>query len=197
MLDKDIIEPSTSPWASAIVLVRRRTGDIRVCIDFRRLNGVTKKCVHPLPNIGDCLEPLCGNRYFSQLDLASGYWQISINERDREKTTFRTEEGQFHFKRMPFGLCNAPASFPRLMNALYLGLKGEHLQVFFDDLCVATKSWEELLELLEEVFRTSTNAPSELYFHAQHTLSLHSRAHNSALSVCFDAQFQQYVHSMH
>lgn len=152
MLREGILEPSESPWASAYVMVKKKTGEMRMCIDFRKLNDKTKKNVYPLPNIEDCIEPLSGNQYFSSLDLASGYWQIKMSDESKKFTAFRTEEGLFQFTRMPFGLCNAPASFQRLVNALFSGLKGVHLQVFIDDICVAAKTWEEHLELLSRVF---------------------------------------------
>lgn len=121
MLEDGIIEPSDSPWAAAYVLVRKKTGDMRLCIDFRKLNYQTRKDVYPLPNVGDCLEPLAGNEYYSQLDLAAGYWRIAMSDGAKDKTAFRTEDGHFQFCRMPFGLTNAPASFQRLVNALFSG----------------------------------------------------------------------------
>lgn len=152
MLEDGIIEESSSPWASAYVLVKKKSGEMRLCIDFRKLNEKTKKNVFPLPNIEDCLEPLSGNMFFSQLDMASGYWQIKMSDRAKEYTAFRTEKALYQFKRMPFGLCNAPASFQRLVNALFANLTGVHLQVFIDDICVATPTWKKHLELLEKVF---------------------------------------------
>lgn len=151
MLQEGIIEKCESPWAAAYVVVKKKNGELRICIDFRKLNLVTKKSSYPLPNIEDCLEPLTGNTFFSQLDLASGFWQIPISEKAKPLTSFRTEDGQFQFRRMPFGLCNAPASFQRLVNALFAGLKGIHLQVFIDDICLATKTWDEHISLLEKV----------------------------------------------
>lgn len=155
MLKLDIIEPCESPSAAAYVIVKK-TGDLRFCIDFRKLNEVTVKSSYPLPNIEECLEP------FSQLDLASGFWQLPISEQARDLTSFRVEDGQYRSKRMPFGLCNAPASFQRLMNALFAALKGIHLQVFIDDLCLATTSWGDHLILLEKVFEILINAKLKL-----------------------------------
>lgn len=152
MLDMGIIEPSASSRAAAYVLVKKKDGTLRMCIDFRRLNDQTKKNLYPLPNLDDCIESLAGNKYYSQLDLASGYWQVRMAEKAKELTAFRTEEGVFQFRRLPFGLCNAPASFQRLMNALFGGLRGLQLQTFIDDLCVATRTWQEHLSLLEEIF---------------------------------------------
>ena len=162
MLKDGIIEESFSPWASAYVLAKKKTGDFRLCLDFRKLNDVTKRSVYPLPNIEDCLESLAGKEYFSQLDFTSGFWQIPMEERSKELTAFRTEDGQFQFKRMPFGLTNAPASFQRMVNALLSGPKGLNLQVFTDDVCIATNTWEEHLEMLEKVFNSVIEANLKL-----------------------------------
>lgn len=143
-------------------LVKKKSGETRLCIDFRKLNSVTKKNVFPLPNLEDCLDALNGNKYFSTLDLASGYWQIEMAEKSKELTAFRTETGHYEFERMPFGLCNAPASFQKLVNALFTGLNGIHLQVFMDDICLATKDWSSHLELLSEVFRLLREANLKL-----------------------------------
>lgn len=177
MLKQNVIERSDSPWASAYVVVKKKTGDLRICIDFRRLNDVTKKCSYPLPNAEDCLEPLGGNIYFSQLDLASGYWQIPLSDRAKELTSFRSEDGQFHFLKMPFGLCNAPASFQRMVNALFSNLRGLNLQVFIDDICVANRTWQEHLDMLSVVFDLLIKAnlkikASKCVFGASHVIFL-------------------------
>lgn len=113
---------------------------------------MTKKCSYPLPNTEDCMEPLSGNIFYSQLDMASGFWQIPLSQRAKELTAFRTDEGLYQFKRMPFGLCNAPASFQKLVNGIFAGLKGMQLQTFIDDICIATRTWPEHVKMLEQVF---------------------------------------------
>ena len=123
---------------------------------------MTKKTVYPLPNIEDCLDTLSGKRYFSQIDFTSGFWQMKMDQKSREMTAFRTEDGLYQFKRMPFGLTNAPASFQRMINALLAGLKGLNLQVFIDDVCIATSTWEEHLSLLEKLLRTVIKANLKL-----------------------------------
>lgn len=133
-------------------MAKKKNGQFRLCIDFRRLNSLTKKLVHPLPNIEDCLETLSGKKFFSQIDFASGFWQIPMEPSSKELTAFRTEDGLFHFRRMPFGLTNAPATFQRMMNAIFAGLKGLNLQVFIDDVCIATNTWQEHLAMLTKVF---------------------------------------------
>ena len=115
LLDEDRIRVSQSPWASSVVLVKKKDGTLRFCIDYRGLNSVTKKDAYPLPRIDSCLDALTGSQWFSTLDLASGYWQVAMEEASIEKTAFLTHKGLFEWKVMPFGLCNAPATFERLM----------------------------------------------------------------------------------
>ena len=123
MLDKGVIEPSASPWASPIVLVQKKDGSTRFCVDYRKVNDVTRKDAYPLPRIDATLDTLHGSQWFSTVDLVSGYWQVEVDQADREKTAFCTTEGLFQFWVMPFGLCNAPATFQRLMDLVLAGLQ--------------------------------------------------------------------------
>ena len=108
MISQDVIRPSKSPWASPIVLVQKKDGGIRFCIDYRRLNHITKLDVFPLPRIDDTFDQLSGSKFFTTLDLASGYWQVRMDSVSQEKTAFVTYSGLYEFKKMPFGLVNAP-----------------------------------------------------------------------------------------
>ena len=114
MLQNGIVGPSASPWASRIILVRKKDGSTRFAVDYRSLNDVTKKDSYPIPELRDILDKLHGSNYFSTLDGASAYWSVPIAEKDREKTAFLSPRGQFEFCVMPFGLCNAPSTFQRL-----------------------------------------------------------------------------------
>ncbi len=111
MITHGVIEPAHGPWASPIILVKKKDGTKRFCVDFRRLNEVTRKDAQPLPRIDDTLDALSAARYFSTLDLSSGYWQVEVSPIDREKTAFTTPFGLYQFKVMPFGFCNAPSTF--------------------------------------------------------------------------------------
>lgn len=153
MKSADVIEPSSSPWASPIVLVNKKDGSKRFCIDYRKLNEVTKKDAYPLPQIGDTLDLISGARWFSTIDLQSGYWQIEMNPLDKTKTAFVTGlGGLWQFKVMPFGLCNAPATFERAMEVALEGLIGKICLVYLDDIIVFGKTFHEELENLKQVF---------------------------------------------
>ena len=122
MLDKGIISPSKSPWASPIVLVTKRDDSTRFCVDYRKVNALTRKDAYPIPRVDDALDTLSGSTWFSTIDLRSGYWQVEMAPADREKTVFCTQEGLFEFNVMLFSLCNAPATFQCLMDCVLAGL---------------------------------------------------------------------------
>ena len=111
MLSRNIIQPPSSPWTSSIVLIKKKDGSLRFCVDYRRFNAFTRKDAYPLPNIDDMLDTLEGSQWFTTLDLISGNWQEEMKESDRPKTAFSTPKGLFEFNMMPFGLCNAAATF--------------------------------------------------------------------------------------
>ncbi|GFW19896.1 hypothetical protein TNCV_3561991 [Trichonephila clavipes] len=162
MQENDIIEPSSSPWASPIVLVRRKDGSTRFCVDYRKLNDVTKKDSYPLPRIDDTLDTLSGHKWFSTLDLKSGYWQVEIHPEDREKTAFTSGQGLWQFKVMPFGLCNAPATFGRLMETVLKGLTFEACLIYLDDVIIGGRTFEEHLQNIRKVLSKLSDANLKL-----------------------------------
>ena len=150
--EQGLIEPSDSPWASPVVLVRKKNGNWRFCVDYRKLNDVTRKDAYPLPRIEDTLETLADMSLFSTLDLRSGYWQVELNPADKPKTAFAVERGLWQFRVMPFGLCNAPATFERLMDRVLAGLPLTTALVYIDDILVPARSFEQGIENLRNVF---------------------------------------------
>ena len=144
MLEREAVEPSTSPWASTIVMARK-DGSTRFCIDYCKRNNVTQKDAYPLPWIDATLDTIHGSQWFSTLDLLSGYWQVEVDETDRQKTAFCMPEGLFQFRVMPFGLCNAPATFQRLMNLVLAGLQWSDCLVYIKEVIVLGRTFDEHL----------------------------------------------------
>ena len=152
-LAQGVIEPSDSPYSSPIVLVPKKDGSTRFCVDFRLLNDVTYKDAYPLPRIEDIIESLNGAQWFSTLDLASGYWQVEVDPADREKTAFSIPgRGHFHFVVMPFGLANAPATFERMMDNILGDLLWNGCFNFLDDVLAHGSDFSMALSNLREVF---------------------------------------------
>ena len=136
LTERGLIEPSQSAWSSPVVLVKKKDGKWRFCIDYRRLNDVTIQDAHPIPRIDDSLDALAGNRYFSTLDLTSGYWQVALSEDAKEKAAFATRDGLWQWRVMPLGLTSAPATFQRLMERVLQGLHWKTLLLYLDDIVV-------------------------------------------------------------
>lgn len=153
LLKKGVIQESSSSYASPVVLVRKSDGSLRLCVDYRRLNSKTRRDAFPLPRIDESLDALSGAKLFSTIDLASGYHQVAIHEKDREKTAFTTPFGLYEYLRMPFGLCNAPATFQRLMQATMSDLMFQIVLVYLDDLLVFSSTLSDHLVRLETVLR--------------------------------------------
>jgi hypothetical protein len=153
MLAKGVIRESRSPWAAPVVLIPKKDGKMRFCIDYRKLNNVTKREMYALPRIDDTLDALGGAKFFTCLDLTWGYWQIKMRSTDVEKTAFVTHEGQYEWENMPFGLMNAPATFQRMMNNAFAGLTWHCCLVYLDDIIIYSNTFEDHLRDLALVFQ--------------------------------------------
>ena len=163
MLKRGVIEPCDSPWASPIVLAAKKDGTTRFCVDFRRINDVTRKDAYPLPRIEDNLDTLQGAEYYSTLDLVSGFWQVEMAPEDQDKTAFTVGGGGlYRFLTMPFGLCNAPATFQRLMEHTLRGLQWETAVLYIDDIVVFSDSVETHYERLGAVLDRLSEAGLKL-----------------------------------
>jgi Reverse transcriptase (RNA-dependent DNA polymerase) len=145
------ISPSTSPYGAPVLFVRKKGGELRMCIDYRALNSQTIKNRYALPRIDELLDRLFGARIFTKIDLTSGYWQIAISSADRHKTAFRTRYGHYEFQVMPFGLTNAPATFQTLMNNIFRDLLDKCVIVYIDDILVYSKTPEKHKANVKEV----------------------------------------------
>lgn len=154
LLEQGVIKPSHSAYASPIVLARKKDGSLRMCVDYRRLNAKTVRDSFPLPRIEETLDSMKDAKFFSTLDLAAGYNQIAVEERDKHKTAFVTPFGLFQYERLPFGLSGAPATFQRFMQRLFSDKLFEILLIYLDDLLVFSKTFEEHVEHLRYVFAT-------------------------------------------
>ena len=152
MVEEEVVQESASPWASPVVLVRKKNGTLRFCVDYRRLNAVTRKDTFPLPHIDDLLDQLSGKTIFTTLDAKRGYWQIRVQAESQAKTAFATFDRLYEFKVMPFGLCNAPSTFQRLMQRTLRGMS-QFCNAYIDDILVFSDTVEEHIEHLRLVFQ--------------------------------------------
>ena len=157
-----IIRESNSPWASPICLVWKKSGKIRPCVDYRRLNEITKKDAFPLPRIQDCLDAVAGAKFLSTFDLASGFHQIKIKESDIPKSAFCTKYGLYEYLTMPMGMTNSPAAFERLMEIVLRGLQWHTCLIYLDDVLVFGASFEQHMERVDEVLTRIKDAGLKL-----------------------------------
>ena len=162
MLDGEHIETSDSPWASPVVLVTKKDGTTRFCVDYRSLNALTTKDTYPLPRIDDSLRLLGNQQWVSTMDLTSGYWQVAMSPEAKRKAVFVTNEGLFQFRVMLFGLCNAPATFERLMDRVLCGMRWSRCLVYLDDVISFGGTVTEALGRLEEVLCCHSNLGLQL-----------------------------------
>lgn len=153
LLRNDIIQESTSSYSSPILMVKKKTGEQRLCVDFRALNNKTVKDRFPLPMIDDQVSNLSGNSFFTTLDMASGYYQVPMSKDSQHLTGFVTPDGHYEFKRMPFGLANAPAVFQRMINKILGDKRFKYALAYLDDVLIPSKDIEEMFERLEEVLQ--------------------------------------------
>ena len=152
MLEAGIIRPSTSNWSFPILLVPKKDGGKRFCVDFRKLNQVTKRYVYPLPLIDDILAGLGNSKVFTSLDLKSGYWQVPMEEKDKQKTSFVCHKGLFEFNIMPYGVTNGPSFFSELMAHVLQGINGKFAVAYLDDIVIYSPTVEDHILHLTEVF---------------------------------------------
>ena len=153
MEQSGVIEPSQSEWSAPIVVVRKKDGNIRLCVDYRRLNAITPVDAYPMPRTDELIDKLGKAKYITTLDLARGYWQVPMSKQDRVKTAFTTPKGLYQFKVMPFGLSGAPATFQRMMDKLIRGIE-DYTAAYIDDIVIfSDTSWEEHLEHVKEMLR--------------------------------------------
>ncbi|UYV69515.1 hypothetical protein LAZ67_6003871 [Cordylochernes scorpioides] len=162
MLRDGIIRPSSSPWSFPVILVKKRDGKYRFCVDYRKLNDVTVKDVYPIPRIDEVLDTLQGSKYFSAIDLKSGYWQVEVEEKDKEKTAFTTAHGLYEFNVMPFGLCNAPATFERNMENMLGNLRWQICLCYLDDVIIYSSDFSTHLKRIEAVLKCFREANLKL-----------------------------------
>ena len=153
MIEDGVVEKSTSPCCSPVVLAMKKDGTLRFCTDFRKLNAVTITDAYPLPRVVDALDKLSGFIWFSSFDLPSGYWQVEIAPKNRSKTAFSLGNGLWQYTVMPFGLKNAPPTFQCLMELVLAGLDWESCVAYLDDNLLFSPTFEDHLLLLEEVFK--------------------------------------------
>ena len=151
LLKNGIIRECSSPWNSPLIPIRKKSGDLRLCVDYRRLNQITVKKVFPIPDHQQIIDCLSGSNYFSTLDLSQGFYQIPLRKADQEKSAFTIRSGQYCFTRMPFGLTNSPCTFQLVLNKVMRKVNWKKCVIFMDDILVFGKSEKEHNSNLEDV----------------------------------------------
>jgi hypothetical protein len=154
LLDKGMIQASESPWSSPVIFVRKKDGSLRLCVDFRALNKITIRNRYPLPRIHESFDRLGKARVFSKISLKSGYWKMRVEDDDVQKAAFNTRYGQYEFLVMPFGLCNAPSAFQKMMNQVLKEYLDRFVVVYLDDILIYSESMDEHKEHVQQVLET-------------------------------------------
>ena len=179
LLEKNVIQPSTSPWNSPLVIVPKKNGDIRLCVDFRMLNSVTEKLTYPIPDTQQLLDTLNGEKYFSSIDLSSAYYQCELSDESKKLTAFATRRGHFEFNRMPFGLCGAPFTFQRMMNLVLTSENWQKCLIYLDHVLIFGRTFDEHLDrlhcILQKIFDAGIKLSPEkcVFFQKQLTFLGH------------------------
>ena len=187
MQEEGIIESSQSEWSSPMVLVKKKDGTLRMCVDYRRLNSVSEADAYPMPRIDDLIDSIGTAKYITTIDLTRGYWQVPVAIESRPKTAFSTPLGLFQFRVMPFGLHGAPATFQRMMDRLIDGLSG-FSGAYLDDLVIHSESWNDHVKHLRVIFERLRQAgltakPSKCQYamsqcvYLGHVVDLFDRSH--------------------
>lgn len=158
MLQQGVIQPSHSPWSSPVVIVKKKDGSPRFCIDYRKLNSITTRDVYPLPRIDETTHAVGGSKFFTSLDLKSAYWQIPLHSDSQPKSAFICKKGLFEFTRLPFGLSNAPATLQRLMDTILGGLKWQSCLIYLDDIIIFSADFHSHLHDIGKVLARLQNA---------------------------------------
>lgn len=162
LLDAGVIQESDSEYASPIVLVPKKNGELRMCVDYRSLNAITVKDRSPLPRVEDQLDRLAGKCFYTTLDMAQGYHQVPMHDGSVHKTAFVTPDGHYEYLRVPFGLANAPAVFQKVVNKMLRGIQSDLVLAYIDDLLLPSATVQEGLALLEKVLQLVAEAGRNL-----------------------------------
>ena len=191
LIDTNLVTKSKSAWAFPPVPIKKKDGSIRICVDYRKLNEVTLPDSYPLPRVQDCLDALEGASWFSVLDCTSGFFQIETHPNDRDKTAFICHKGLFEFKVLPMGLINSPATYQRILETIMAGKQYETCLIYLDDLIVYSKTFDEHLQRLDEVFERISFAnlkfsPKKCFLFSRETKFLGHRVSANGVSTCDD-----------
>ena len=162
LLDQGVIRPSKSPWASPLCLVRKKDGSVRPCVDYRRLNKVTKPDAFPVPKVDECIDAVSGSKIFSTLDLTCGYFQVPVRKQDIPKTAFVSKHGLYEFTSTPFGMINSGATFQRVMELALKGLQWHICIIYIDDCIIFSATLDEHIQRLKMVLQRFREANLKL-----------------------------------